>query len=254
MNIKRVDSFSEKGNHNTNEDVFAYTSNRYWVIDGVTDKSKHKYYSSEDSDASFFAKSFSDMLTHESTNTVNASNEEVLGSAMRKLRNAIYKKELYDINDKLQPCFTIAIILLNDSFIEISILSDCFVYLFLKDNQLICLTYDRIKCISDRTDALKSELLAKKIPIDEAKRLVQEQKIRNRELMNTPNGYWVGSIDGRAFNNMINFREEITKIKSIMICNDGFNNVFKNNPQRVIDILTDKLSMREAYNRYLESE
>lgn len=253
LSFKILDIISEKGDGKVNEDTYGIASNHLWVIDGVTDKTEKKYYS-EVSDAAFFANSFSKELQKVTEHSNTIENPKALILAMKELSHKLSKNEFYESEKIYQPSFTIAMISLIEKEICIDILSDCFVYLHTNSHQIMKLTDERIKRISTKTQQVRDYIIQNNIPIEKSKEMLYVQKMKNRLLMNQEEGYWVGTIDGVAFEHMFSYKENREFVDQVLICTDGFNNAFDEGVAFVKDIFNHDSSLRTIYDKMRKKE
>lgn len=250
-----LDILCEKGDGIVNEDTYGISSNHLWIIDGVTDKVKKKYFSSI-SDSAYFSKSFSQELLITTKHDTTLDNSKALIKAMEALSKKLPKKEFVEEEKIYQPSFTIAMISIIADKIQIDILSDCFVYLYTKKHETKMFTDERINCISKQTQKVRDYIIQNSIPKEIAKELLYHQKMENRLLMNQVDGYWVGTIDGVAFNNMVSYKEDLKQVEQILMCSDGFNKAFEDDLTLIKDVFSHRKTLQSIYNeiRYKEKQ
>ncbi len=250
-----LDILHEKGDGLVNEDTYGISSNHLWVIDGVTDKTKTKFFSTV-SDAEFFSKSFSQKLLDVTKYDITIENSKALVEAMEKLYKKVGKKEFSQEEKLYQPSFTIAMVSFIGNEMCIDILSDCFVYLYTKRHTIRKFTDERINRISQKTQKVRDYIIQNNIPKEKAKELLYHQKMENRLLMNQENGYWVGTIDGVAFNNMFSHTEKLNQVEQLLICSDGFNKAFEYNDTLITDVFSHNKSLQDIFDdmRYKEMQ
>lgn len=216
---------SECGDGGINEDVFGYFQNRFWVIDGATSKTKKRYYN-DTSDARYLVNKFSAELNKTSFLNQRLNNKELMSVAMENVRKRVPKVDFTKEEISFKPSFAIAILFATKSHVFIDILSDCYVLVKNKEG-IRTYTDHRIEVIKSLTKKMKDYVYRNNLSDEIAERLIKEQKINNRKLMNKNNGYWVGTTDGIAFSNTASFELERESPIEIIICTDGFYKMVK---------------------------
>lgn len=218
----KIETISYKGSGKVNEDLFGYKNNTYWVMDGVSPITD-KLFLSSTSDASYLVKHMSYEMNMILQNT-SLDNIQLLKSANKMVRKKIDPHILnYLKNNKFQPSFTIAILQVDSKYIKINILSDCYVIIKF-DNHIEILTDKRINSISKKTNNVKQWIKQNNISKELANKMIYSQIAQNRSKMNID--YWVGTLDGKAFDHTIEYTFEKSTIEQILICTDGFFRVF----------------------------
>jgi len=240
-----IESISQKGCGKTNEDVLGICDNCFWVIDGVTAKTSTNFFS-DISDSGYFANLFSKVLCKELKKNYNMykNSKEVLLATMTKVKEILNKEFKTKEEKLLQPSFALAFVRISEKEVNLDILSDCYVIINYND-KIDVYTDKRINSIVKQTQKMREYILCNNIEGNIAEDMMRQQKIINRLKMNSKDGYWVGTIDGAAFNNT--FSKEIKRpIQKILVCTDGYFKVFQNSICSYEDIFSRKISLKEA--------
>lgn len=218
VNLK--EEISVVGDGKINEDICGYANNRFWVLDGATPKTK-KHYFSVNSDAQYLVRKFSDELKKCCFEQPKLSNRQLLAYAMGNVRSQIPNVVIPKEELLFRPSFAAAIVYIKENSVGIDLLSDC--YVIVKCDGEVCVYTDsRINVIIGLTQEIKKYVALNDIEKITAEKIINQRKIDNRRLMNTDGGYWVGTIDGNAFDNTISFEIKRTPNMEIIICSDGF--------------------------------
>lgn len=252
IKLKIVDKISSKGDGEVNEDTWGVCGNCFWVIDGVTSKTQKKFYSSV-SDAEFLVNIFSEKLVDCCKINSQMSNRDLMHQAMLRVRNNL-NKITFDENEKsIQPSFAIAIVKINSGIMEIDVLSDCYVIMKHK-RKIFTYTDSRINVIVEKTKKVREFIAQNNIKGEQAIQLLTNQKLKNRELMNMSKGYWVGTIDGKAFDNTYSKKISLRDVDEVLLCTDGFYKIFEKDICTPQDIFEEKISLKSSVNILREYE
>lgn len=223
--VKLEEKISVVGDGKINEDVCGYENNRFWVFDGATPKTK-KHYFAADSDARYLVNIFSTELKKCCVEKPELSNGQLLSYAMKNVRNQIPKVDFSKEEFLFRPSFAAGIVSIKENNVDIDLLSDC--YVIVKCNEKVQVYTDtRIEVIMRLTQEVKNYVVLNNVKKEIAEELVNLRKTENRRLMNREGGYWVGTIDGSAFDNIISINIKREKDMEIIICSDGFYKMFQ---------------------------
>ena len=246
----KIEKISYKGNGKANEDVLGYKDNTFWVMDGVSPITD-KLFLSSISDASYLVNNMSYEMNLILKNRT-LDNVQLLKLANQNVRKKINSKKLDMLkNNKFQPSFTIAILQFEKQFVKINILSDCYVIIKFIDH-IEVLTDRRIETISKRTDNVKKRIKKNNIPKEEAKKMILNQILQNREKMNID--YWVGTLDGKAFDYTIEYTFKKDTIEQILMCTDGFFRVFDYHLVSFDTLFSHKYTLEYFYDLLFQFE
>ena len=172
------------------------------------------------------------------------NSKEVLLATMTKVKEILNKEFKTKEEKLLQPSFALAFVRISEKEVNLDILSDCYVIINYND-KIDVYTDKRINSIVKQTQKMREYILCNNIEGNIAEDMMRQQKIINRLKMNSKDGYWVGTIDGAAFNNT--FSKEIKRpIQKILVCTDGYFKVFQNSICSYEDIFSRKISLKEA--------
>lgn len=220
----RIETISDQGEGVWNEDMVGYNAYAYWVLDGAT-PIEEKFVFSAEGDTHFLVREFSRELER-MPERGSDENAALLKRAAASLRDRIVIPQGYKQDTVHEPGFAMSIVRIDAAGIQISILSDCYVVLNTKAG-IEVYTDERIERIAQRTRMVQSVIEREKVGRETAKELLREQIRNNRKLMNTEEGYWVGTLDGIAFSHMKEKRRSLSGVTDILLCSDGFFKAFQ---------------------------
>ncbi len=211
---------SERGTGSVNEDVCGSTQTRFWVLDGATPVVFPPRYSAE-SDARYIVDLFSRELQQQGDAPL--TNVQLLKTCATKIRGQTCLPS--DVLPHEQPSFALAMVHVRHMDIEVTVLGDCFV--IVKECRAYRVyTDERVKVAGDETQKLIKYLNASDLPVPVAEGMLRDQLTRNRQLMNRPGGYYVGTFDGDGFDYAKTHLEKRTGVDGLLLCSDGFHKVF----------------------------
>lgn len=205
-------SISLKGSPAVNEDLIGYSKNYYWLMDGVTDLFNFPFFNVQ-SDAHHLVHRIHDILP--SKLDEQKSLVRIMTETMKELTP--YLGQYPDIPTYKFPTFTIVFVRYNENGV--------LEYLILGDSSLI------IEGEKILTDVRLEEYNRKNNPVQKDKETRLEKRSRlekTRKLLNTEEGYWIGSMDAKGFEHAITGTLELKDNQRIILCSDGFSNYFEN--------------------------
>ena len=120
------------------------------------------------------------------------------------------------------PSATIAAVTIQNGFLLGYILGDCEIIIHTKKGEYHYFTDDRIAKFSQLTIAEKQNAIKEKNDVNKAMRI---QRIKNRNVMNTEDGYWTVSTQGDFVKRFIRFSISLDEIDKCLIFTDGLKQV-----------------------------
>ena len=184
-------------------DRIGHKENMAWVIDGADALTVNPIL---DSPAQWLVDSFNNALTVNREKNLETS----LENALNTILSLSIGKKLATLSKVQQGCFTLAIASLNLNQLSLRVIGDAHIVLMKTDNRIFHLTDDRISSFSEQTRMKKTS------------KERYEQMLFNRSKMNTPSGYWVGSLSKDWPAQMKSFKLPASQCKRILLCSDGF--------------------------------
>ena len=202
--MKLLDQINVGGNSN-NYDAIGHNINSFWVLDGASAplKSALNYDINQ-----WLVSEFSSALKANS----NAMILQKLTSSFEsfKSNNPIKVKEVTQLNLNQQPSFAMALLTCLDDSIECGVIADCSIVIQKFDQEFEICTDKRVNQFSNLTKNAKT-------PESKLKQI-----IANREFLNKPKGYWVGSSENNWFNEVQRHQFNRNDICRVLLCSDGF--------------------------------
>jgi len=228
--MRQLFSYTEKGTGTYNEDIVGFFGNVAWVIDGATSIFPNTYPSTGKNDVVWIVEQVENWLPHFIDD--ECSLEEILSKTMAQV-----KKEAYQVNDQLEevkgyelPTFTVVLVRQINQQLEYYLLGDSG-FLIESKNMITYFTDKRLQEFSERNKKVIDQLKSS-VNIDNPKLLkaLQEQ----RKCLNTEEGYWIGSIDGKGISHGITGKMTLDEQTRILCFSDGYSRLFE--LYRAIDI------------------
>lgn len=118
-----------------------------------------------------------------------------------------------------------------------------------KDIQVI--TDNRIRHFSNLTKEKKNKALAEGRDYKEA---VRKQMTKNRQVMNTKNGFWTIALRGEYQKEFLQCQYKKDSIKRCLFFSDGFERIFEHSLYSYSDILSQRVSLAAATKQLREWE
>lgn len=201
-----------------NEDALGAAGDAVWLLDGATSLGPSRMAGT--SDAAWFAHFVSDRLVH-----TTGSVHERLSAAIEAAR-AVYEA-LGPLPEApwAMPSAGAALMRRDGDTLEIGLLGDVKVWLIAPDGAVTALPGGEVLEALDAA-ALKRlvAIRAEQGPIGlKAARALLDPLLReNRSKMNTPDGYWVLSLDTASLTGMQVTRVPLVGVHSVLMATDGF--------------------------------
>ena len=195
-----------------NEDTYGHYNNYAWVIDGATNVFNTQIFNHNDT--AYMVERINESIIDQLKLNSNQSIQSVLLNALKRLESDIKASypDYFSQPSYQQVSFTIAMIRVMSSTVEYYILGDC--TLVTSDQTMV--TDTRIRTFSnDNTKKLSQG-------IENRQQIFQS----TRKKMNTPSGYWVGSIDGCGIKHGI--EGVLGKNQKLALYTDGFEDLLNN--------------------------
>ena len=213
---------SRQGSGAANEDISGMSQNRFWVLDGASSLVKERLFQGP-SDAAGLVRAFSDSLTNIGKSEL--ANADLCALAMEGVREKLGPRGLTD--PALGPSFAMVMAHVKEAEIHITCLSDCAAILWYPNKKAAEVhTDNRIEKTSKKTRRVIDHVKILNLPDDERRAIILRQLAKNRRIMNTPRGYFVGTLDGAAFPNAYNAAMPRKDAAQLLLCSDGFLRLF----------------------------
>ncbi|WP_280769726.1 protein phosphatase 2C domain-containing protein [Salipaludibacillus daqingensis] len=220
--MKKLYAYTEKGTGKFNEDAVGLAENIAWVIDGATSIFPTSYLSHEKNDIVWIVeqveKWFPTFIDHA------LSLEEILKKTMEQVREEALKTNphIREAKGYELPTFTVVLLRQIEDKLEYFILGDSGLMIE-SENTIKHLTDTRLEEFNDRNKKAFDELKGNyKLDDPKVLKVLQNQ----RKLLNTEEGYWIGSIDGRGISHGIKGEMKLNKKTRVLCFSDGFSRIF----------------------------
>ena len=242
--MKILDSIIDFPNRSWGEDRVFVGNDRAGVIDGsspINVVPLEEYHSQ----AEWLADNLSKRLSRNKHNNLNLPNAcKVITDNLKKNNQNI----LSQLNDANSPCTVFAGIEEKDGFVYGYVLGDCTLVVEFSDSKDIqVITDNRIRHFSNLTKEKKNKALAEGRDYKEA---VRKQMTKNRQAMNTKNGFWTIALRGEYQKEFLQYQYKKDSIRRCLLFSDGFERVFEHSLYSYRDILNQKVSLADA-TKYL---
>lgn len=211
-------AITRKGDRMENEDSFGYTDNALWVIDGATDLFNLGLF--EGDDVAFYVKKLNDEIKSQYNET--DSLKQIIKQAILSLNNKI-NLNIKQYETYKYPSFAIAMVRFVDDKLEYLVLGDCTV-LIDTGIEILNFTDTRISAFSKYNKQKIKEMKSKGI-FNKENELSLFQSTRT--MMNTENGYWIGSIDPVGLEHALVGEISANRNTKVICCTDGFFEAFE---------------------------
>lgn len=209
-----------------NEDIAYVSENMAWVLDSATGLTDKKL-TTEGSDGAWLVKMWDKYLKKELHNT-KKSLSNIIEDGIDIIREEFYKEVKLDYVESIQrPSESVAILRVNNTYIEYFLLGDCTLLIKKKDNKVIKVKDYRLEKLDD-TAIEYMNIIRKKnnLTFLQAREAINDRLIKNRLLKNTKDGYWTLEFNKEAIQNAISDTIKIKEVKSIAIMSDGYSAIF----------------------------
>ena len=237
--MKILDSVIDFPNHSWGEDRVFIGDNRAGVIDGsspINVVPLGEYHSQ----AEWLADNLSKRL-------ILGSNQLTLSNACKAITDDLKKNNqefLNQLTDAISPCAVFAGIEEKDGFVYGYVLGDCTLVVEFTDSEEIqVVTDNRIRHFSNLTKEKKNKALAEGRDYKEA---VRKQMTKNRQVMNTKNGFWTIALRGEYQKEFLQCQYKKDSVKRCLLFSDGFERIFEHSLYSYSDILNQKISLMDA--------
>ncbi|MFT8872848.1 MAG: hypothetical protein ABF868_11230 [Sporolactobacillus sp.] len=216
-------SYSEKGSAPANEDAVGGCDGTYWIIDGATSVFEPTHYFGTDSDVVWLVQHLSAALT--ACVASKQSLAESLAQALSLVRAdaaGLFKKTA-TVEPFRLPSFTIVMVREHGHVLDYYLLGDCGLFVS-GGKRPMFLTDERLKQMTDASHRAAATIAADSLG-DKRERLYDVLR-GHRRLMNTPEGYWIGSLDGTGVPYGLTGTAPLGTASRVLICCDGFLRLF----------------------------
>lgn len=211
-------AIARKGDRTENEDVFGYTDNALWVIDGATDLFNLGLFKGDD--VAFYVEKLNDEIKnrYNKTDSLKQIIKQAILSLNNKMNLNVKQHEAYKY-----PSFAIAMVRFIDDKLEYLVLGDCTV-LIDTDVEIFNFTDTRISAFSKYNKQKIKEMKSKNIFNKENELSLYQS---TRAMMNIEEGYWIGSVDPTGLEHVLVGEISINKNAKVICCTDGFFEAFE---------------------------
>lgn len=242
---------STKGIGVYNDDAIGYCGNCFWAIDGATDLFGCNPITQQD-DVQWVVQRLSLLLTKLCDEVRPLENilTEATGRLLSEIRGTGIA--LDDIAPYMLPTYSIAFGRLSKHELQYLLLGDCAIRLH--DHRRETVLEDKMIAPFAKMDKEKiRKLQSDGILSEETERAVYQ---RTRKLANADNGYWIGSVDGKAIPHALIGSVKTTKFARVLCYTDGFGayyDIFGQKPENEFEEDGVK-QMSQRLDRYYEKE
>lgn len=145
------------------------------------------------------------------------------------------------------PCLTTSALQYDAGLLKCWVLGDCSIYLLMKNGEIRHITDQRVKAFSQKTIQCKAEAIRRG---EDPTKVVLEQRIQNKKMMNHPDGYWTVGFVGSFESRFVAYSMEAESVQAVLLCTDGLDRLFSYYDITPKDLLTEKMTLEDAV-RYL---
>lgn len=238
-----IDKIIDFPNKKWGEDRIFSNEYQLGVLDGSTPIDLHPI-NGFNSQAEWLVDLLSNRLNH-------YSDQSVLDSCHNIIENNKNHLELNHLSIENQPCTMLASVEEMNQHIVLSILGDCKIVVQFK-NGIIQLYSDlRIEPFVNKTKQIKQYAIDNQLDVKE---LIKNQMFKNRQSMNTKDGFWTIAFKGDFKSNALLFRLRKDDIKKILIFSDGFERTFLYTDIKIESVLNEEISLQDCLNQLRNAE
>jgi hypothetical protein len=222
--LTHVRGLSEQGSAQVaNQDRWGHVDDAVWVIDGATNLDKISVSPCGD-DGEWIASALNDFLLGVKWSDY-ASIADVVREAIIALRRQYMTwLDLAANKPSTRPSAAIAIVRrVGNSGLEYFVLGDCSITILdpiAKTDQYF--TNEDIMALDAAAISELAGLMKSGLSFSEARQGISDTLTKNRNLMNTPGGYWVVSLDPEVPKHATQGKIENVRRLEIMLASDGF--------------------------------
>lgn len=234
-------AYTSEGRNHANQDICGFKDSACWVMDGATPLFGDAHLGGNDVQktmqkiSAFLSENYNSDLTPADNlyqSCLSVANE--------------YRKNIKDFDDipayKL-PTFAFALVTCHEEVMQYCILGDCEIRtssgIHLKDHR-----FDEINRMNQENDwNIKEQMHITDIHIldEETYQKYYAQKLKadqtQRSYLNTGNGYWIGSLDGKGLAHACQGKIKLAKGERVYLYCDGFAHLLEKHP-----VLLEQLS------------
>lgn len=210
-----------------NEDSYGMTKNSFWVIDGASSLSKQNY-TDASNDVVWIVNWWTNYLTN-NLEQLNKSIQVILQEGIELLNNEFEKfTDIRDLSKLDRVSSAIAITRINGDVLECYVLGDVEILIKKNTNEVNVLTDESINVLDNQVMEIMARNKNRKNEIrfkgftEEELRLLR----KNRNTMNTENGYAILEHDKNAIDKGIYNELPIKIVSDILMVSDGFSTIY----------------------------
>lgn len=213
--MKVLFEYSNGCSKHINQDIYGYTENTYWVIDGATDIFGSNLLSSE-GDVYWVVQQMNSALLS-GNQSVNI--REYVRAAINKVRTQAISlaPKILDIPENQLPTYSICCIRCKDNFLEYLILGDC--SFFLSSCPSLRYTDDRIFPFHEQVNQVKDRFCK---DLEKYHEEVLKKVREIKQFINVEHGYWIGTLNPHIVDCAICGKIRVSPDERVLLCSDGF--------------------------------
>ncbi|WP_138420796.1 protein phosphatase 2C domain-containing protein [Aquibacillus sediminis] len=223
--MKVTYSYTEKGNGAHNEDVAGSFANVAWVIDGATPLFPNHPITG-DNDVVWIVQQLQDCLP----NFINDSDTlaTIITDALQFVREEAFKlnPNLDCSNAYELPTFTIAMVRWANQKLEYYVLGDSGIFVK-SQGKVSYFTDQRLDRFSQQQEVVMKEIKASTLDPDEKESKMLDTLQQTRKLLNTPEGYSIGSLDAKGIPHGYTGNVPLDDGAKVLCFSDGFARLFE---------------------------
>lgn len=213
--MKVLFEYSDGCQKHINQDVYGYTQNIFWVIDGATDIFNSNLLSSS-GDVYWVVQQLNRALHNGNT---SVSLKEYVRSAISEVRDhaIALAPTIMEIPENQLPTYSICCVRYNEGFLE---------YLFLGDCSFFSSSFPSVRYTDERIYPFHIQVnQVKECFINDLDRYHAEvlKKVREiKQYINVEHGYWIGTMNPDIVGHAICGKLRVSLGERIVLCSDGF--------------------------------
>ena len=216
-----IEAVSDKGGA-VNEDVYGYSGNAAWVLDGATGLADRQLLSPVSDGRAYVDVLSASLHTLFATQTGPLS--EVVEMAIRKVSDkflpTLKKREAKTYE---MPSAAMAMVRIRDGLLELAVLGDCRVLVQMGADVVWLPHYSPLEALDRRLIEQISALHRQGIVNpDEVRKRMLDRFRAQRSTMNTPEGYWALSFSLEAAAHLQTETVKSSRARHVLLVSDGF--------------------------------
>lgn len=238
-----IDKIIDFPNQEWGEDRLFFNSNQFGVLDSSTPIDTYPI-NGFHSQAEWLVDLIANHLN-------DNSNQPVLQSCESIIETNKDNSELNQLSVENQPCSMLASAEEIDQHIILSILGDCKIVVQFKTGTIQLYSDLRVESFANKIKQIKQYALDHQLDVNN---LIKDQMLKNRQSMNTKNGFWTIAFNGDFKSNALLFRLRKDDVKKILIFSDGFERTFLYTDIKIESVLNEEISLQDCLNQLRNAE